>query len=317
MPVLDVLTGRLLAAWAYAPHLGDTGGQPLVDSSLRHEFGLRLPGVPNRARRWETAWAGETEGRVSGALLGLDVALARRGLRRLSSDVLPSAPKLSSTEMRAMQLTAALSEARQLTDAARDRLAGTVAAGASAVAAAGADAEALQQAAAMARLSPWRIHGLGWTAREEPEQVRRWFSAAELAWIGGLGPSEVEAWGTALLPVGCFCLQLGEVRAPEVLLSRYSAAVLSYLSGGLMFQIAPVLAQHRLPAALAPAVQRYAMRDVIDRARPAHAADLWAVLEAIGQIDRQRVEDYIGAVAASGPLVEFEAATESGQKGQE
>jgi hypothetical protein len=313
-PVLDVLAGRLLAAWAYAPHLGDAADQSLGDPSLRHEFGLRAQGPLNRVRRWETAWPGDTEGRVRGSLLGLDAALARRSLRRLSSDGLPAEPKLSANEMRAMQLTVALSDARRLTDATRDRIAAAVASGASAVAAAGRDTAALQQVAGLARLSPWRMQGLQWTATEDPEQLRGWFSAAELAWIGGLRPSEADAWGTSFLPAACLCLQLPRVRAPEALLGRSTAGALAYLSAGLMFQIAPVLAHHRLPAALAPGVQRYAMRDVIDRARPAHGADLWAVSTAIGQIDRQRVEDYIGALAANGPLVEFAPGAPSGPR---
>jgi hypothetical protein len=71
-----------------------------------------------------------------------------------------------------------------------------------------------------------------------------------------------------------------------------------------MFRIAVTLQQHRLPAALATAVQRYAMQEVIDGVRPAHAGDVDAFTRAIEQIDPTRIEDYISATAGTGPLVE-------------
>jgi hypothetical protein len=306
VPIVDLLFGHAMAAWAYAPHLADASAQNLVsagDPSRRHEFGVRLSDRVRAARRWEIAWRGETGGGVSGALLGLDAALARRVLRRLQSDTVPSEPALNGNDVVAMLLTAALSHPRQLTDGQRDAIAGAIADGRALVARAGRDAAALETAAGAAASSAWRTQALGWTTLEEPERVAAWFSSAELAWIGGLKPETVDAWGTAFLPLGCLCLRMPAVRPPDALMGRTVSAVLAHLGSGLMFRIAPVLAQHRLPASLATAVQRYAMRELIDRVRPAHGADLAAFIRALEQIDRPLIEDYIGAVAATGPLV--------------
>lgn len=306
VPILDLLFGHALAAWAYAPHLAE-GSAPALglgsDPSLRHEFGVRLRDSARTTRRWEIAWRGEFRGSVSGALLGLDAALARRTLRRLQSDTVPAEPALNHNDVTAMQLTAALSHPRSLTDAQRDAIAGAIAAGRAAVARAGRDAAALEAASVAGAADPWRTQAAGWTAVEDPDRLAGWFSSAELASIGGLQPEIVDSWGTAFLPVGCLCVRMPKTRPPDALLGRTLSAVLAHHSHGLMLRIAAVLAQHQLPAPLATAVQRYAMRDLIDRVRPAHGADLAAFTRVIEQIDRPLIEDYIGAVAATGPLV--------------
>lgn len=304
-PVVDVLFGQVLTAWAYAPHLGD-GGSTLGgggDPSLRHEFGLRLPERSRLTRRWEIAWRGEADGRVTGALLGLDAALARRTLRRLVAG-LPPEPALTMNDVASMQLTVALSDPRAMTNDGRDRITGAVTAGAAAVEAAGRDGEAWDRLAAAAGVSPWRRQALAWTVVTEPERLAVWFSPEELAWMGGLSARAVDGWGTAFLPSGCLCLRMPRSQPVEVLAARHATAALPALAVGLSFRIAPVLAAHRLPAPVAAWVLRYAVREVIDRVRPAHAADSAAFTYAIGQIDRSLIEDYIGAVAALGTLVE-------------
>jgi hypothetical protein len=307
VPILDVLFGQVVASWVYAPHLADGASQTVVgggDPSLRHQFGVRLLASSPLPQRWEIAWRGDVSGGVSGSLFGLEAAFGRRTLRRLTSDRLPSQPALDQNDVASMQLTAALSDPRQLTDSARDRIAAAISAGAASVARAGRDIAALDTAAHTAALSPWRKQALGWTAADGAEPLAGWFSSTELAWIGGLRPQEVDAWGTAFLPSGCLCLRMPRLRPPEALLGRNLWAVRPYLSPGLMFRIASTLEQHRLPAALATSVQRYAMRELIDRVRPAHSADLDAFTRAIEQIDRSLIEDYISATAATGPLVE-------------
>jgi hypothetical protein len=304
-PILDLLFGHALASWVYAPHIGDAGDALLGDGdpSVRHEFGLRLPGRLKTAQRWDVAWRGDREGPVSGALLGLDAALARRALRRFASDALPPPPELSLNEIRAMESTVAMSAPLQFTDAARDRIAAAVAAGTAAVARAGRDQTALGAAADAAAISAWRRQALAWTAVEDAERLGTWFSPSELAWVGGLKPEDVDAWGTAFLTSGCLCRRMPRLSAPETLTGRQTAGVLSHLAPDLMFRIASVLALHRLPAPLARWVERFAMRELIDRVRPAHLADLTAFAPALERISQSQIEDYIGAVAARGPLM--------------
>jgi hypothetical protein len=303
--ILDVLFGHAVASWAYALPLADAASQTIVgggDPARRHHFGVR-ESHREATLRWEIAWRGEENGFVSGSLFGLDAALARRKLRRLTSDRLPGQPALDRNDVAVMYLATALSDPRRLTDPARDRIAAAIAAGAAAVARAGRDAAALDAAAAAAAISPWRRQALGWTAADPAEDLGGWFSSTELAWIGGLEPEEVDAWGTPLLPSGCLCIRMPRVR-PEALLGRALAALRPYQSPGLMFRIASTLARHRLPAALATSIQRYAMQELIDRVRPAHAADFEAFARAVEQIDPTLIEDYISATAATGPLVE-------------
>lgn len=307
-PLVDLVFGQVMTAWAYAPHLGEGASQTLGtggDLHVRHEFGVRLPGRARLMQRWEIAWPLDAAGgNVGGALLGLDVSLARRALRRIQSDRLPREPALAGIDVVAMQVSVALLDPRRLTDAVRDGIAAALAAGRAAVVAAGRDAAALETLSHAAGSSTWRTQAIGWTAAEEPERLQAWFATAELAWIGGLDPESADDWGTAFRPPGCLCLRMPRVRPPDILMGRTLAAILPHLSPGLMLRIADVLARHRLPAPLAASVQRYAMREVIDRVAPAHAADLLAFSLAIDKIDRARIEDYIGAVAASGPLAE-------------
>lgn len=303
-PIVDFLYGHAVASWAYALHLGDPASRTIVgggDPALRHQFGIRLPDRPV-SWPWDIAWRGEGNGFVSGSLFGLDAALARRKLRRLASDRLPPRPSLDLNDMVGMHLTAGLSDPRRLTDSARDRIGVAIATGADAVRRAGRDPVALDDAAARAMMSPWRRQALGWTAADSAESLEGWFSSTELAWIGGLEPEEVDAWGTALLPSGCLCVRMPRVRS-EALLGRALSALRPYQSPGLTFRIASTLARHRLPAALTTSVQRYAMQELIDRVRPGHAADLEAFARAIEQMDPALIEDYISATAATGPLV--------------
>jgi hypothetical protein len=69
-----------------------------------------------------------------------------------------------------------------------------------------------------------------------------------------------------------------------------------------MLRIARILAELKLPAPLASSVMAYAMRDFLDHAKPAHGADIGAFVRQARALDRRAVEDYLGAIAAVGPL---------------
>ena len=63
-----------------------------------------------------------------------------------------------------------------------------------------------------------------------------------------------------------------------------------------------MLAELKLPASLASPVMAYAMRDFLDRVKPSHMADFDAFARQARAIDRRSIEDYLGAIAAVGPL---------------
>ena len=67
--------------------------------------------------------------RVTGSLLGLDVALARMALRRLDSNVMPPEPRLVSAERQNGSVSVALLNPLALSDAARDEIAAALARG--------------------------------------------------------------------------------------------------------------------------------------------------------------------------------------------
>lgn len=303
-PVIDFLTGHVLASWAYAPHLGGADGPALTggDPSLRHQFGVRLTSPHKEEKRWQVEIFGESRGTVSGALLGLDAVLAQWSLRRLASNALPPKPTITDTDQSVFASSVAFSNPRRLTDEQRDRIAAASAAGTAALQAAGGDASALDAAAAKVMMSPWRRRVLSWLVSEDRERLDEWFSRAERARLGGLSPADVEAWGTASLFSGCLCLRMPRAIVPEVIVGRYLDGLMATRSPDLMLRIAVLLAEMKMPARLAQAVLSYGMRDFLDAVQPAHGADLAAFSEQAEKLSRPMVEDYLGAIAAIGPL---------------
>ena len=66
---------------------------------------------------------------------------------------------------------------------------------------------------------------------------------------------------------------------------------------------ADALAARRLPAALAPGVVGLAMQDALDAARPAYLDDWSGFTRTVAALPAAKMDDYIAALAASGPLI--------------
>jgi hypothetical protein len=65
-----------------------------------------------------------------------------------------------------------------------------------------------------------------------------------------------------------------------------------------------LLAERKLPSALARAVLASAMQEFIDAAAPTDPNDWWSLSREARTLARQRFEDYVAAAAAiDGPLV--------------
>ncbi len=204
--------------------------------------------------------------------------------------------------MASFLLTVALSDGRRLSDESRDRIRTAIASGASAVEKARGDGEALDTLAAKAVMSPWSRQVISWLVGTDPGQIVSKFSMAELARIGDLVPSTVHEWGTASLLSGCLCIQMPEGRIPELIVGRAADGLIATQTAEVMLRIAWILADLKLPASLASPVMAYAMRDFVDRVRPSHMADFDAFVRQARAIDRRSIEDYLGAIAAVGPL---------------
>jgi hypothetical protein len=72
----------------------------------------------------------------------------------------------------------------------------------------------------------------------------------------------------------------------------------------LNLRVAEVLAELKVPASLFSTVLAYATQDFIDDA-PALYDDDWAgIVQFAAQLSRERIEDYVAALVAAGPVRE-------------
>jgi hypothetical protein len=71
---------------------------------------------------------------------------------------------------------------------------------------------------------------------------------------------------------------------------------------GLNLHVAMVL-KVQLPAALTRVVVSAAMQDFIDEVRPTDDADWLTQVRCARAVSRERIEDYVAAATATGPLV--------------
>jgi hypothetical protein len=304
MRTADRALGQALAAWTYTLHLGEpdlgslTGGDP----SLRHDLGIRDVNRTRIAQRWQLALTTGDRGAIIGSYLGLDAALANWSLRRLSADAIPAPPTIGDNDRSSLVSMVALVHPSQFTDTAMRRIADTIHEGNHQVEEASADGARLLSLGERALLSPWRREVLPWMEANEPDRVDEQFAPVARARLGGLRMDEAAAWGPSMLPLGCLCIQAPPAYIPDLIVGRPIDGIVGAHSADLMFRVADLLEAMHMPASLAPAVSAYAMRDYLDMVRPVHPADTDAFSRAAMRLTRTMVEDYIGAIAAVGPL---------------
>ena len=297
----------VLGDLAYAAALGPAESAPAASEGIgrRHRFGFE-EASPLGGPRPEWTLPREVAGpglrwHVAGALLGLDVALARLALRRLETDV-PPMPLLSAADRRAFAEGAALVRVTALDDAGRDRIAAALQRGRTRLRQAAADPIALARVAADLRLRDWRRGALSAIARHDPAHFESAFTLGEELWLG----SETDppaAWGTsARWDDGCLCPRLRRPAPLDELAGRTADGRLAALSPDLHLRIAELMAEMQLPARLAPAILSLALQDLIDEAAPAYLEDALSIARYARGLDRTRVEDYVAALVGRGPL---------------
>ena len=225
----DYLLGETLAALAYAPVLGDPEELlgPQADVSHRHRFGFTM--TSKRAALERLAWqraVPDSEGTglgFMGSLFGLDLALAKKRLRRISTDAVPAAPRLNSNDVDTVVQTLALLNPRDLTSNDLATIGRSITIGRERVRGAAQDASAMDQLAEAAHVSDARRHLLSWAMQQEPEKVEALFSEVELLALGGTDRAftRADAWGTSHEPLaGCFCVHYPGVGAWDRLAGR-------------------------------------------------------------------------------------------------
>lgn len=305
---LDYLLGESLVALAYAGSLGDAGrgSASAVDISHRHAFGVASVSDDRRLLPWRRPARGSTVATgdaVTGAVMGIDLALSRTRLRRLESEALPESPRLNANDRETMTDTVALLNRRELDDSRGSELARAVQRGRARVEQAGSDAARLDVLAVEARIDSSRRGLLDWTARHAPASVVEMFSLAELFRLGGGVASAVDGWGTAHEPLtGCLCVRFPDGDSWRLTLGRPDTGQTAARVAELNLRVAMLMADLQVPATLFPDLMALATQDYVDSVPAVHPDDWVALAGRASALTRERVEDYVSAVVASGPV---------------
>jgi hypothetical protein len=306
--LVDVATGEALLDLAYAAEIGDPDGPALLsrNGALRHDFGFGridtdtrtrlLWAVPRQDFQPGVAW------HVTGSALGLDIALARLALTRITSDRFGAVPRIPSIDRDGFAIGLALMKTRDLRDDVRDAIAAALAHGTARVAAVTADAQQLERVATSLQFDGLRRRSLRYMAADDPPRVPELFSLTELMQLGdGPSPRELAPWGSMALPLlGCPCTHVVLPSVWPLLTGRPQLSLAAASVPDLNIRVAAVLSELQLPAQLAKPVLAAAIQDFIEEAAPLDGGDWWALSRAARALSRERIEDYVAAVASVG-----------------
>jgi hypothetical protein len=306
----DALTADTLLSFAYAIEWSDPPGPPRGDHDLPRRHDLGLTAVGNARAR--TAWAlprlvfprGESW-HVAGALLGLDVALAPLALRKIDSATPSGEPRLLSTNRRSFVVSLGLLNVYALRDVDADAIAEAAARGQRRVdalhAAPGEATRVIEEIA----MDGWRARALRWSLVHAPENVPALFSLTELLHLGGGAQLDVHAWGmSALDAFGCLCTIMPPPDIHTSVRGKDQLGLLAVAVPDLNLRVAVVLRELGVPAGLAREVLASALHEFLRDVSPSHTDDWIALVRYARAVSRERIEDYLAAVAASdGPLL--------------
>jgi hypothetical protein len=306
----DALLAQALMSIAYAADVGDPEGAILLadDVSVRHDFGF---GVKDADMRQRMSWAVPrievnpgSPWHVSGSLLGLDIGLAQLALRRLNYERVLEAPKLTSNERDTFALSVSLLNAFDLRDGDRDAIGEAIDRGRRRVASLIGDLAAFDRVADELSIEGWRRRAVRWMLTRETDRVAAMFSMTEMLALGaGLVP-ELHRWGMSMVASeGCPCSRLTPPGRWPTLLGRPPLGLTGSAVADLHLHAAIMLRELRLPAALAKVVLSGAAQDFIDDVRPTDDADWLTLARTARTVTRERIEDYIAAATAAGPLI--------------
>jgi hypothetical protein len=305
----DEAAAQALVSLIYAIHLGDPEGAALLPGNIsrRHDFGFNQRDSDQRLRAaWMTPRQDVSPGvpwHLDGSLLGLDVALAPTGMRRLGGDRALAAPTLTSNERETLVVTQALIDPMRLTDAGRDAIADAIARGRQRVTRA--DAGEIAAITAELEMDGWRRRAIQWTAVHDRGQLESMVSLRELVALGQGGREiDLDAWGTSSMAWdGCVCTRMPPPGRLPLVLGRHQIGVFATVVPDLNLHVARMLSDLRLPARLAKYVLSAAMLDFVDEVRATDLDDWLSLVRAAAAVPRDRIEDYVAAAAADGPLV--------------
>jgi hypothetical protein len=308
----DEVAAQALVSWAYAIDIGDTDGSTFLagDISRRHDFGFGQRDSDTRLRApWALPRPDVAPGvawHVDGSLLGLDVGLSMGALRRLRADTALAAPTLTSNERDTFAAGYGLMNAFALTDTARDAIARSIAAGRRRVSSIATLAE-MDRLAEDLDLDGWRHRAARWTLLHQPDRLVSLFSLGEFVAVGGGGGRrqiDLDPWGTsAMISMGCVCTLMPRPGRVPLLSGRPQIGLMATAVPDLNLHVARVLSELHVPARLAKYVLGAAVQDFVDEVRTTDPDDWLSLVRAASAVPRERIEDYVAAAAADGPLV--------------
>jgi hypothetical protein len=298
-----------LRAMVYAPALGDPDGPVTLspDVITRHDFGgTRSPSGRNLA--WLPAVERTGTGgpwHVAGSLLGLDLALGRSALRRLSADEMPAVPTINLNDQLTLARSAVALATSRFDDATRDELAAAIVRGRRRLADAGVSVPALLALGDEVGMTSAARQALPWTLASMPEAGPLLFSLRDLMWLGRprLEPEVMANWGVISEPVDGRLGTRFDAPVPwDHLAGRPDTGVLATQVPDLTLRLAEITAEKHVPAALIPALLLFATQDYWHEVEARFADDWPAMARGALALPAVRVEDYTAALGSGGPL---------------
>jgi len=306
---IDAVAGDVLPGMAYAMAMASAAGPPQIyaEAFRFHDFGTALFANEFRQRAW-TAPRDEVrlEGgsRVTGALLGLDLARAVDRLRRLIGDGLVDRPLVFETDRQT--LAERLAMRARGTDWAADgpRVAAAIRRGREIVAAwrtAAPAPDALERLLAAAALDDWRVSLAGvLVTGGDWAGVDRFFTLTDFYRLG-TSDDLPDGWGQSGSGVGaCWCLLPPARVAPDGWLGR-NAGRAAAVTSDLTLRVTELLDEFGLPHALTEALLPMAAQDLVDGAQQISNTD-WQAFGWPRRLEASRLEDYLLALVADGVL---------------
>jgi hypothetical protein len=295
----------------YAPALGDPEGPALLGGDIpsRHAFGL--DGAAGM-RREQLAWALPREQvgdgspwHLEGALMGLDIALARLALRRIADNEMPIAPTINLNDQMTLARTAVAMNPREFRDDDRDQLVAAIARGRARVAAAGTDRAAILALAAEVQMSAAFRQTLTWSLTRTPDAPPSFFGLRDLMWLGkpDVPRDRLDRWGVYTEPLNARLRPAMPTPAPwESYSGRSDGGLMATQTPDLTLRLAEETARLKLPAELIPALLTFATQDYWHDVESRFPDDWTAMVRQPLALSPSRVEDYVAALAGDGPL---------------
>ena len=295
----------------YAPALGDPDGPALLggDIAQRHDFGMEgAAGLRRDGLAWGVPREQVGDGspwHIEGSLLGLDIALARLALRRLSDSDMPVAPTINLNDQLTLSRTVRALNPLDFRDADRDRILDAITRGRQRVAGAGTNLEQLLVLGREVGLSAAVRQTLPWLLTRTPELAPALFGLRDFFWLGRaeLPDDTLHRWGmyteqltARLRPV------MPSPAQWENFGGRADGGIVATQMPDLTLRMAEETARLKLPAQLIPGLLTYATQDFWHDVDSRFADDLPAMSRQALALLPQRVEDYVAALAGEGPL---------------